>query len=106
MLTPLPLYHIFSLTANLLTFALFGGRNVLVPDPRDLQRPDPHDARAQVTAMSGVNTLFNALINMPSSPRSISANLHFAIGGGAAVQSAVATRWRRSPASSWSRAMA
>ena len=65
MLTPLPLYHIFSLTANLLAFALMGGLSVLVPDPRDLKGLIRTMRRAQVTTMTGVNTLFNALINTP-----------------------------------------
>jgi acyl-CoA synthetase (AMP-forming)/AMP-acid ligase II len=64
-LTPLPLYHIFSLTANLLAFALMGGLSVLVPDPRDLKGLIRTMRRAQVTTMTGVNTLFNALINTP-----------------------------------------
>ena len=64
-LTPLPLYHIFSLTANLLVFARFGGMNILIPDPRDLHRLIRTMRSAGITAMSGVNTLFNALINHP-----------------------------------------
>ena len=93
-LTPLPLYHIFSLTANLLSFTLIGGLNVLIPDPRDLDRLVRVMRDAKVTAMSGVNTLFNALINMPDFAALDFSNLRFAIGGGAAVQSAVASRWR------------
>ncbi len=74
MLTPLPLYHIFSLTANLLVFARFGGLNILIPDPRDLHRLIRTMRDAGITAMSGVNTLFNALINQPElCARSISA---------------------------------
>jgi long-chain acyl-CoA synthetase len=92
-LTPLPLYHIFSLTANLLAFALMGGMSVLIPDPRDLKRLIATMRRAQVTTMTGVNTLFNALINAPAFAALDFSKLSFAIGGGAAVQSAVAERW-------------
>ncbi|HEY1542496.1 MAG TPA: AMP-binding protein [Xanthobacteraceae bacterium] len=93
-LTPLPLYHIFSLTANMLTFASFGGMSVLVPDPRDISRLVATMRRAQVTAMSGVNTLFNALVHSPEFAALDFSALKIAIGGGAAVQSAVAERWR------------
>jgi long-chain acyl-CoA synthetase len=93
-LTPLPLYHIFSLTANLLAFALMGGRSVLVPDPRDIKRLVRTIARARVATMTGVNTLFNALINDPDFVKLDFSDLKFAVGGGAAVQSAVAERWR------------
>ena len=93
-LTPLPLYHIFSLTANLLAFALMGGLSVLVPDPRDLKRLIRTMGKARVTTMTGVNTLFNALINTPEFAALDFSKLAFAVGGGAAVQSTVAVRWR------------
>jgi long-chain acyl-CoA synthetase len=93
-LTPLPLYHIFSLTANMLTFAQLGGLDVLVPDPRDIRRLIATMRRTRVTAMSGVNTLFNALANAPEFATLDFSALKFAIGGGAAVQSAVAERWQ------------
>ena len=92
-LTPLPLYHIFSLTANMLTFATLGGLNVLVPDPRDIRRLIATMRRTRVTAMSGVNTLFNALANAPEFAELDFGALKFAIGGGAAVQRGVADRW-------------
>jgi long-chain acyl-CoA synthetase len=93
-LTPLPLYHIFSLTANLLAFALMGGLSMLIPDPRNLKGLIRTMAKARVTTMTGVNTLFNALINTPEFAALDFSKLAFAIGGGAAVQSAVALRWR------------
>jgi long-chain acyl-CoA synthetase len=93
-LTPLPLYHIFSLTANLLAFALMGGLSVLIPDPRNIKGLIKTMRRAQVTTMTGVNTLFNALINNPNFKTLDFSKLSFAVGGGAAVQSTVATRWR------------
>jgi long-chain acyl-CoA synthetase len=93
-LTPLPLYHIFSLTANMLTFASLGGLDVLVPDPRDIRRLIATMRRVNPTAMSAVNTLFNALANAPEFATLDFAALKFAIGGGAAVQSSVAERWQ------------
>jgi len=93
-LTPLPLYHIFSLTANLLSFAVFGGLNLLIPDPRDLNRLIRTMRGTRITAMSGVNTLFNALINVPDFATIDFKDLRIAIGGGAAIQSEVARRWR------------
>jgi long-chain acyl-CoA synthetase len=92
-LTPLPLYHIFSLTANLLVFARFGGLNILIPDPRDLHRLVRTMRDGAITAMSGVNTLFNALVREPAFAALDFKALRFAIGGGAAVQSEVARRW-------------
>lgn len=93
-LTPLPLYHIFSLTANLLAFAVLGGLNFLIPDPRDLHRLIRLMRGAGITWMSGVNTLFNALINAPEFAELDFSALRVAVGGGAAVQTEVARRWR------------
>jgi long-chain acyl-CoA synthetase len=93
-LTPLPLYHIFSLTANLLVFARFGGSNVLIPDPRDLRGLVRTMRAARITATSGVNTLFNALTHYPAFAALDFSSLRVTIGGGAAVQSEVARRWR------------
>ena len=93
-LTPLPLYHIFSLTANLLVFAHFGGLNVLIPDPRDLHRLIRTMRDGRITATSGVNTLFNALVNRSEFAALDFSGLRVTIGGGAAVQSEVSRRWR------------
>ena len=93
-LTPLPLYHIFSLTANLLGFAVLGGLNFLITDPRDLHRLIRTMRAAKITWMSGVNTLFNALINTPEFAELDFSALRVAVGGGAAVQTEVASRWR------------
>ena len=71
-----------------------GGLSVLVPDPRDIKGLIKTIRRAQVTTMTGVNTLFNALINNPDFATLDFSKLSFAVGGGAAVQSAVADRWR------------
>jgi len=93
-LTPLPLYHIFSLTANLLSFAVVGALNVLVIDPRNLDRLIRTIHGARITVMSGVNTLFNALVHKPEFAALDFSALRIAIGGGAAIQSEVAHRWR------------
>jgi long-chain acyl-CoA synthetase len=93
-LTPLPLYHIFSLTANLLSFATVGALNVLIIDPRNLDRLIRTIHGAHITVMSGVNTLFNALVNKPEFAELDFSTLRVAIGGGAAIQSEVAHRWR------------
>jgi long-chain acyl-CoA synthetase len=93
-LTPLPLYHIFSLTANLLGFAMMGGLNFLIPDPRDLHRLIRTMRHANITWMSGVNTLFNALVNTPEFAELDFKALRVAVAGGAAVQSEVARHWR------------
>jgi acyl-CoA synthetase (AMP-forming)/AMP-acid ligase II len=64
-LTPLPLYHIFALTANCLVFMSVGGENVLITNPRDIPHFVKEMRRYRFTAMTGVNTLFNALLNNP-----------------------------------------
>jgi long-chain acyl-CoA synthetase len=92
-LTPLPLYHIFSLTTNLLSFAVFGGLNFLIPDPRDLHRLIGIMRSSGITWMSGVNTLYNALLNSPEFDKLDFSALRVAVGGGAAIQSEVARRW-------------
>jgi long-chain acyl-CoA synthetase len=83
-----------SLTANLLSFALFGGLNLLIPDPRDIRHLIRVMRGAKITAMTGVNTLFNALINAPEFASLDFSALRIAIGGGGAIQSEVARRWR------------
>jgi long-chain acyl-CoA synthetase len=91
----LPLYHIFSLTANCLLYTLVGGFGVLVPNPRDfasfikeLRRYPPH-------ILNGVNTLFNALMNTPGFQKVNFSHLVATVGGGMAVQKAVAERWQQ-----------
>jgi len=93
-LTPLPLYHIFSLTANCLVFMSVGGENVLIPNPRDIPRFVKEMRRYRFTAMTGVNTLFNALLNNPNFRRVNFRSLRLCLGGGMAVQEAVARRWK------------
>jgi long-chain acyl-CoA synthetase len=94
-LTPLPLYHIFSLTANCLVFMSVGAENVLIPNPRDIPGFVRTMRRHRFTAMTGVNTLFNALLNNAKFRRLNFRSLRLALGGGMAVQEAVAKRWQQ-----------
>jgi long-chain acyl-CoA synthetase len=92
-ITALPLYHIFSLTANCLAFMRMGGCNVLITNPRDIPGFVKELAKHRFTVITGVNTLFNALLNHPDFARLDFSHLQAAIGGGMAVQKAVADRW-------------
>lgn len=93
-ITALPLYHIFSLTANCLSFIRFGALNVLITNPRDIPRFVTELAKTPFTAITGVNTLFNALLNHPNFAKLDFARLKVALGGGASVQRSVAERWQ------------
>ncbi|MGH8802152.1 MAG: AMP-binding protein, partial [Casimicrobiaceae bacterium] len=93
-MTPLPLYHVFSLTANCLVFMSLGGENVLITNPRDIPRFVREMRRFRFTALTGVNTLFNALLNDPRFARLDFSSLRLVLGGGMAVQEAVAMRWK------------
>jgi long-chain acyl-CoA synthetase len=93
-LTPLPLYHIYALTANLLCFLELGGHNVLVTNPRDLKAFLAVLKKMRVAYMTGVNTLFNALLNTPGFETVDFSCLRICMGGGMAVQREVAARWR------------
>jgi long-chain acyl-CoA synthetase len=94
-ITPLPLYHIFSLTANCLVFMSIGGENILIPNPRDIPGFVKEIGKYKFTAITGVNTLFNALLNNPDFAKLDFSHLHIALGGGMAVQEAVARRWKQ-----------
>jgi long-chain acyl-CoA synthetase len=91
--TPLPLYHVFALTANLLVFLRLGGRNVLVANPRDLPAFLKVLKSTRFSAITGVNTLYNALLEQPAFARLDFSGLKLAIAGGMALQRAVAERW-------------
>jgi long-chain acyl-CoA synthetase len=93
-ITPLPLYHIFSLTANCLVFMSIGGENILIPNPRDIPGFVKELAKYKFTAITGVNTLFNALLNNPDFGKLDFSSLKIVLGGGMAVQEAVAKRWK------------
>lgn len=93
-ITALPIYHIFSLTANCLTFMKLGATNVLITNPRDIPGFVKELSKHRFTAITGVNTLFNALLNNADFHRLDFSALKIALGGGMAVQQAVADRWK------------
>nr|WP_285817666.1 long-chain-fatty-acid--CoA ligase FadD [Echinimonas agarilytica] len=91
--TALPLYHIFALTANCLTFLKYGCANLLITNPRDIPAFAKELSKYPFTALTGVNTLFNALLNNEDFQKLDFSNLKLSLGGGAAVQRSVAERW-------------
>jgi long-chain acyl-CoA synthetase len=94
-ITALPLYHIFALTTNMLVFTYVGGNNVLITNPRDMPGFVKELAKVKFTFITGVNTLFNALLNTPGFDKLDFSSLRVALGGGMAVQAAVSERWRK-----------
>jgi long-chain acyl-CoA synthetase len=94
-ITALPLYHIFALTANCLVFMKFGGLNHLITNPRDMPGFVKTLSGIRFTAITGVNTLFNGLLNTPGFDKLDFSRLHLTLGGGMAVQRAVAERWQK-----------
>ncbi|SFZ74119.1 AMP-binding protein [Chitinimonas taiwanensis] len=90
----LPLYHIFSLTANCMVFSKIGGQNVLITNPRDIPAFVEELAKFPITCMTGVNTLFNALTNNADFKKLNFKTWKLALGGGMAVQKAVAEHWK------------
>ncbi|HZX80636.1 MAG TPA: long-chain fatty acid--CoA ligase [Lysobacter sp.] len=94
-ITALPLYHIFALTANGLVFMKMGGLNHMITNPRDMKGFVKELQNTRFTAITGVNTLFNGLLNTPGFDRVDFSNLRLTLGGGMAVQRAVADRWKQ-----------
>ncbi|MGO1072842.1 long-chain fatty acid--CoA ligase [Lysobacter sp. CA199] len=94
-ITALPLYHIFALTANGLVFMKFGGLNHMITDPRDMPAFVKELKKTPFTAITGVNTLFNGLLNTPGFSEVDFSKLHLTLGGGMAVQRSVADRWKQ-----------
>jgi long-chain acyl-CoA synthetase len=95
-ITALPLYHVFALTANLLFFVKLGGTNVLITNPRDIPGFVAELAKTRYTAITGVNTLFNALLNAAGFEKAAGRGvLKLSVAGGMAVQRSVAERWQR-----------
>ncbi len=92
-ITALPLYHIFALTVNCLIFTRFGGRNILITNPRDMPGFVKELSQVPFSIITGVNTLFNGLLNTPGFDKLDFSHLKAAMGGGMAVQKAVAERW-------------
>ncbi|MBB1417560.1 long-chain-fatty-acid--CoA ligase FadD [Pseudoalteromonas sp. SG44-1] len=93
--TALPLYHIFALTANCLTFMKYGGLNLLITNPRDMKGFVKELGQHKFTAITGVNTLFNGLLNTPSFAELDFSSLKMSLGGGMAVQRPVAEKWQK-----------
>ncbi|MEH6711766.1 MAG: long-chain-fatty-acid--CoA ligase FadD [Paraglaciecola polaris] len=91
--TALPLYHIFALQANCLLFLKLGCANLLITNPRDMAGFVSELGKYPFTVLTGVNTLFNGLLNTPSFTELDFSNVKFSLGGGMAVQRAVAERW-------------
>jgi long-chain acyl-CoA synthetase len=92
--TALPLYHIFALTACFLFFFRLGGCCLLIPNPRDIDGFVKTLSKTRFTDFAGVNTLFNALNNHPKIGSVDWSQIRYVVGGGMAVQSAVAARWK------------
>ncbi|MDB1124505.1 long-chain-fatty-acid--CoA ligase FadD [Vibrio algarum] len=93
--TALPLYHVFALTVNCLLFIEFGGKNLLITNPRDIPGFIKELQNTKFTTLTGVNTLFNALVNNEDFHELNFSNLKLTIGGGMAVQRAVAEKWQK-----------
>ena len=94
-ITAIPLYHIFSLTSNCLSFIAFGGTNLLITNPRDMVGFVKEIAKYPFTAITGVNTLFNGLLNTPGFDQIDFSHLKTSIGGGMSVQGPVAEHWHK-----------
>ena len=94
-ITPLPLYHIFSLTANCFIFNSVGALNVLITNPRDIPGFVKELKNWKFTAITGVNTLFNGLLNNEEFRKLDFSHLKVSLGGGMAVQKAVADKWKQ-----------
>jgi long-chain acyl-CoA synthetase len=94
-ITALPLYHIFSLTVNAILFTHLGGRNILITNPRDFKGFVAELRKYKFEFISGVNTLFNALLHTPGFETVDFSRLRVSLGGGMAVQSAVAAHWKK-----------
>ena len=93
--TALPLYHIFALTVNCLLFLELGGQNLLITNPREIPGFVKSLSKFPFTAITGVNTLFNALLNDAQFNKLDFSTLRLSAGGGMAVQKAVAERWEK-----------
>ena len=94
-ITALPLYHIFAMTANGLVFMNLGAKNVLITNPRDMPGFVKELKKHKFTAFTGVNTLFNGLLNTPGFSDIDFTSLRLTLGGGMAVQRSVAERWKK-----------
>lgn len=94
-ITPLPMYHIFSLTVNSLAFFKYGTHNVLITNPRDIPGLIKEMGKWKFSVMTGVNTLFNALLNNEEFAKLDLSNLKFSVAGAMALQRPVLDRWEQ-----------
>lgn len=94
MVTALPLYHIFALNSNCLSYICHGGTNLLITNPRDLPNFVKELSKYQITAITGVNTLFNGLLHTPGFENLDFSKLKVSFGGGMSLQEAVAIKWK------------
>lgn len=94
-LSPLPMYHIFAFTVNCLAMIRLGAKTVLVTNARDLKSIMKEFNSNKITIFTGLNTLFNALLNHPDFAACDFSNLKVTVGGGMAVQVAIAERWEK-----------
>jgi len=93
MCTPIPMYHIFALSVNGVFMSHIGAKNLLITNPRDMKTFLKELRTHKITLMTGVNTLFNGLLNQPDFASIDLSSLKGAIGGGMAVQDFVAKKW-------------
>ena len=93
--TALPLYHIFALTSNCLTFLKYGCPNLLITNPRDMPGFVKELSKYPFAVLTGVNTLFNGLLNTPGFADLDFSHFKFGLGGGMAVQRPVAEKWQK-----------
>ena len=94
-ITAIPMYHIFALMVNNLSYFSFGAKNVLVTNPRDMTSFVEVWKNTPATVFTGVNTLFNGLLHTPGFDQVDFSSLKFCLGGGAAIQQAVADKWQQ-----------
>ncbi|MDR1529879.1 MAG: AMP-binding protein [Burkholderiales bacterium] len=94
MITPLPLYHVFSLLANCLLMTTIGAESILITDPRNIPKMVAEIGKYRFSVISGVNTLYNALLNNADFRKIDFSNLKITLGGGMSIQRSVADRWR------------
>ncbi len=94
-LTPLPLYHIFSLTVNCLAFMRYGAQNILITNPRDIPAFIKEMKSSKYTVMSGVNTLYNGLMNHPDFNTIDFSQVKINVAGAMALQKAVSEKWEK-----------
>jgi long-chain acyl-CoA synthetase len=94
-ITALPLYHIFSLTVNCFAFFCYGGKNILITNPRDMKAFIGEMAKYEFTVVTGVNTLFNGMLNHEDFSKLDFSKMKVAVAGGMALQTSVAEKWKR-----------